>query len=401
MNNAAIPEIVIGTSQEKLFFCFIDLRKEKPTGKISVTELCQRAGVNRSTFYRNYYDIFDLEEKFEEYCVNSILSFCVALNFLLDEDGNARQGDFEIPRFDNELVITAVCSLRHERPYLQKIYDRLLSFFPFLVPDGCPRENVEELKNVFRFILTGSIHLCNETTDESFANDIYSISKISCFVFSRFLKLAESNTRLEAFPIFEKETVNFETKKERLNVLKTKRILKRAFAALLKDKSVDKITVSELCEKAEICNSTFYTHYKSIDDFISKIKSKLMNDSLIIARNIYSQMGENMLKVKDLITYVDKNRALLLSISSNEGFCKKLFRYPKEFADSFYELIEKDYDCIFGGRLSFDYVCYCTWGVLFSPFEEIEPSASNVFKLAYALFMCLFRPKEKTEEVCE
>ena len=40
-----------------------ELMKEKPLNKISVTEICQKADVNRSTFYAYYTDIYDLHQK--------------------------------------------------------------------------------------------------------------------------------------------------------------------------------------------------------------------------------------------------------------------------------------------------------------------------------------------------
>lgn len=45
--------------RESLF----QLIKEKPLEKISVTEICKTADVNRSTFYSYYTDIYDLHEK--------------------------------------------------------------------------------------------------------------------------------------------------------------------------------------------------------------------------------------------------------------------------------------------------------------------------------------------------
>lgn len=44
----------------------IELLDEKPISKVSVTELCRRAGINRATFYSHYVDIYDLYEKVEE-----------------------------------------------------------------------------------------------------------------------------------------------------------------------------------------------------------------------------------------------------------------------------------------------------------------------------------------------
>ena len=45
---------------------FLELLEEKPVYKITVTELCQRAQINRATFYKHYLDIPDLLEKLEE-----------------------------------------------------------------------------------------------------------------------------------------------------------------------------------------------------------------------------------------------------------------------------------------------------------------------------------------------
>ena len=45
---------------------FTKLLREKPIQRIAVKELCQEAGVNRSTFYAHYQDIYDLLTKIEE-----------------------------------------------------------------------------------------------------------------------------------------------------------------------------------------------------------------------------------------------------------------------------------------------------------------------------------------------
>ncbi len=45
---------------------FLELLKEKPASKITVTELCQKAQINRATFYKHYLDVPDLLEKIEE-----------------------------------------------------------------------------------------------------------------------------------------------------------------------------------------------------------------------------------------------------------------------------------------------------------------------------------------------
>ena len=44
---------------------FTQLLKEKPVQSITVRELCERTGINRSTFYNHYQDVYDLLEQIE------------------------------------------------------------------------------------------------------------------------------------------------------------------------------------------------------------------------------------------------------------------------------------------------------------------------------------------------
>lgn len=56
------------------------LLQEKPFHKISLTEVCKRAGINRSTFYKYYKDLYDWKEQLEQKCLQrtkTILESCV------------------------------------------------------------------------------------------------------------------------------------------------------------------------------------------------------------------------------------------------------------------------------------------------------------------------------------
>ena len=44
---------------------FLELLSRKPIQSISVRELCEEAGINRSTFYAHYKDVYDLREQIE------------------------------------------------------------------------------------------------------------------------------------------------------------------------------------------------------------------------------------------------------------------------------------------------------------------------------------------------
>ena len=69
-----------------------DLMAYKPVTDISVKELCEKAGINRGTFYSHYTDIYDLLEKIEEEMVGELIN---ALKPLV-EGGNAAITPFMI-----------------------------------------------------------------------------------------------------------------------------------------------------------------------------------------------------------------------------------------------------------------------------------------------------------------
>lgn len=50
-------------SQERIEKIFIQLIQRKEINEITITDICKLAHINRSTFYANYIDIYDLAEK--------------------------------------------------------------------------------------------------------------------------------------------------------------------------------------------------------------------------------------------------------------------------------------------------------------------------------------------------
>lgn len=54
-------------SVEKIEKAFIELLSKKELNEISVTEICKICEINRSTFYANFIDIYDLADKLREH----------------------------------------------------------------------------------------------------------------------------------------------------------------------------------------------------------------------------------------------------------------------------------------------------------------------------------------------
>ena len=58
----------------------IGLLQEKPFHKITLTEVCKRAEINRTTFYKYFKDLYDWKEQLEQECLqrtSTILENCI------------------------------------------------------------------------------------------------------------------------------------------------------------------------------------------------------------------------------------------------------------------------------------------------------------------------------------
>ncbi len=53
---------------------FLELRNEMPLEKIRVKDICDKALINKSTFYKHYSDVFDLSDKMEDEFISSIIN---------------------------------------------------------------------------------------------------------------------------------------------------------------------------------------------------------------------------------------------------------------------------------------------------------------------------------------
>jgi len=65
-------------------------------------------------------------------------------------------------------------------------------------------------------------------------------------------------------------------KKTDARVRYTQKILKESLLKVLKEKPINKITVKEVCELAELNRATFYSHYSDCFDLLASIENELV-----------------------------------------------------------------------------------------------------------------------------
>ena len=74
-------------SQEQIEKIFLQLIQKKNIDDISVSTICDIAKLNRSTFYSNYIDIYDLAEKVKNQMAKEFGDFQISNNSKQDESG--------------------------------------------------------------------------------------------------------------------------------------------------------------------------------------------------------------------------------------------------------------------------------------------------------------------------
>jgi len=102
--------------------------------------------------------------------------------------------------------------------------------------------------------------------------------------------------------------------KENRRVKYTKMVLMESLLKLLKDKPINKITVTELCELADINRGTFYTHYYDVYDLLEQIENDL-----------YEKISTEILSTLKKIGHKGFMTGIFQVIADNKDLCMVLF----------------------------------------------------------------------------
>lgn len=124
-------------------------------------------------------------------------------------------------------------------------------------------------------------------------------------------------------------------KKVDRRVIKTRRQLKKGLAALMKEKSVNQITVKELVEEVDINRSTFYLHFKDIQDLLREIEENMEAQikRAIEEHPIVSGNENAFYFIEYMFRVLDEEREIskaLIGPNGDMGFIHRIERIIKE-----------------------------------------------------------------------
>ncbi len=103
---------------------------------------------------------------------------------------------------------------------------------------------------------------------------------------------------------------------------RTQRHLREALCELMHEKPINKITIRELTEKAEIARCTFYLHYDSIFGMVNSIENDMLSDFREGLKSILKENRDSKILVFELVTFSFQHKY------DNLPYSKLLYIYP-------------------------------------------------------------------------
>ena len=159
-------------SKEKITKAFVELLQTREIKDITVSDIIKMTGLNRSTFYANYIDIFDLADKTRETLENEFSNLFAEYDYF-----NERSGALKMFTHikENQIFYKTYFKLCYDDKHLVSIYDAerakkermdtnlkyhieffrngLNAIIKLWLADGCqesPEEMAEVLKQEYR-----------------------------------------------------------------------------------------------------------------------------------------------------------------------------------------------------------------------------------------------------------
>lgn len=124
--------------------------------------------------------------------------------------------------------------------------------------------------------------------------------------------------------------------KEYSCVKKTKRAFADSLVKLSKDRQLNKITVKELCETAELSRNAFYFHYKDINDLIEDVENNIIAEvegvlkdieKIAFPKSVYATIDAFI----DLVESRKDTVIMLMDKSFSTSFTERISRMFSEF----------------------------------------------------------------------
>lgn len=154
---------------------FINLLSDKDIKKITVSEICKQADINRATFYRYYLDVYDLLDKIEE-------EFVIELKEALKDEKSNNISTFThnlLQVFlDNKDLVKILFNNKNNNYFLNDILEIAYGKCRLKWKSDLPNTEEENMEYASVFIFNGALGVINYWILNTFDKSLDEISNI-------------------------------------------------------------------------------------------------------------------------------------------------------------------------------------------------------------------------------
>jgi AcrR family transcriptional regulator len=112
-----------------------------------------------------------------------------------------------------------------------------------------------------------------------------------------------------------------DNKKINRRVKYTRMVLKDSFIKLMKAKPIRRITITEICEEADINRATFYSHYTDQYDLLRQIEQELVDDinEYLESYRFNEDESQFLQMMEKIFEYIKENAEVFTVLLSENG----------------------------------------------------------------------------------
>ena len=140
-----IMDLRVIKTKKNIRDAFLELRKKHSLDEIKVNALCEKAMVNKTTFYNHYQDIYQLSEELENEVVENFLNNFQDIDMMLTDSHRFINGMHKVVESENDML----------RIVFKDKMDELIERMEKRIQNYYPKEN----QMLVSFLIGGSVHL--------------------------------------------------------------------------------------------------------------------------------------------------------------------------------------------------------------------------------------------------
>ena len=165
----------------------INLLRQYPLNKITVKMLCDKAEINRATFYRYYEDIYDLYDKIKAQFIDEFLAIFQNSNLLQTQD-NIKTFINEIKK--NSDIVYALTNQNDAIAFTDTFCKKVYSSVEREFRDIFSNFNRQQCQDAYTFVVSGCAGVLGAWISSGMEKDVDEISLLLNSLISKVLNLA-------------------------------------------------------------------------------------------------------------------------------------------------------------------------------------------------------------------